>query len=301
MLLNSSTFIHIVFLCFLCVLTACSSGSKTLAPIIDHGSGDGGGSAGAHIIKYGDTAYNIAKRYNVPLRDLLDRNNMSPPYNLKTGRRLYLPPPNIYKVQTGDTLYGVSRIFDVSVTEIARQNSLQSPYTLKPGQTLNLPYAGRGNSQAKVRQSARTKTPQTRQTPARFQAPKRASSRFQWPVNGRVISRYGPKKGGLHNDGINIAMPRGAPVRVSENGVVLYSGDVLQGYGNLVLVRHDGGWVTAYAHLDRILVKKGQTLKVGDTLGTVGSTGQVDTPQLHFEIRKGSKALNPQKYLSTNS
>lgn len=127
--------------------------------------------------------------------------------------------------------------------------------------------------------------------------PPHRAGRFIWPVNGRVISEYGPKEGGLHNDGVNIAAQAGSPVRAAENGVVAYAGDELKGFGNLLLVRHSNGWMTAYAHLDKMLVKRGQTLTQGQVIGTVGKTGSVDVPQLHFEIRRGTKALDPADYL----
>lgn len=111
------------------------------------------------------------------------------------------------------------------------------------------------------------------------------------------MSGYGPKPGGLHNDGINVAAPRGTPVRAAERGIVAYAGNELRGFGNLLLIRHADGWMTAYAHLDRMLTVRGEVVEPGATIGTVGSTGNVDTPQLHFEIRRGSQALDPMLYL----
>lgn len=122
----------------------------------------------------------------------------------------------------------------------------------------------------------------------------RSKDTFLWPVQGRVISRYGPKAGGLHNDGVNIAAPRGTAVRAAENGVVVYSGSDLKGFGNMVLVKHADGYVTAYAHTSDVLVQRGDRVRRGQAIARVGSTGNVDRPQLHFEIRKGRKAINPQ-------
>ena len=116
---------------------------------------------------------------------------------------------------------------------------------------------------------------------------------------GRTISGYGPKKDGLHNDGINIAAARGTPVKAAENGVVVYVGNELKGSGNLILVRHADRYMSAYAHLDRFLIKRGQTVQRGQTIGTVGSTGAVSSPQLHFELRRGTKAINPQGYIGS--
>jgi murein DD-endopeptidase MepM/ murein hydrolase activator NlpD len=117
-------------------------------------------------------------------------------------------------------------------------------------------------------------------------------------VRGRILSTFGPKADGLHNDGINIAARAGAPVIAAENGVVVYAGNELRGFGNLLLVRHADGWITAYAHLDKMLVKKGQKVTRGQAIGTVGTSGGVSQPQLHFEIRRGTQAVDPAKFLS---
>jgi murein DD-endopeptidase MepM/ murein hydrolase activator NlpD len=124
------------------------------------------------------------------------------------------------------------------------------------------------------------------------------NSPFIWPVDGKVISKFGPAKDNLRNDGINIAAPVGAPVKASAAGTVAYAGNELRGFGNMVLLRHADGWVTAYAHGSSLLVKKGETVKQGQTIARVGSSGNVDAPQLHFELRKGTKAVDPLKVLT---
>ena len=129
------------------------------------------------------------------------------------------------------------------------------------------------------------------------QTPKRASGKFLRPVEGSIISTYGTKPNGQHNDGINISAPQGAPVKAAENGVVVYAGSELKGSGNLVLLRHEGRWMTAYAHMDNILIKRGDVIRRGQTIGTVGTTGSVDSPQLHFEVRRGTEAINPKQYM----
>lgn len=127
--------------------------------------------------------------------------------------------------------------------------------------------------------------------------PLAGGGRFLWPVRGRVISDFGPKNGGMHNDGINISAKPGDTVRAAENGVVAYSGNELRGFGNLLLIRHRDGWITAYAHADEILVKRGDQVKRGQVIARVGTSGRVAEPQLHFEIRKGTKAVDPLRYL----
>ncbi len=120
---------------------------------------------------------------------------------------------------------------------------------------------------------------------------------FVWPVKGRLLSAYGSKGNGLYNDGINIAAQDGTPVRAVESGVVAYAGNELKGYGNLLLIRHEGGWVSAYAHNSRIMVSKGQVVRRGQTVAKVGRTGAVEEPQLHFELRRGPHAVNPLQHL----
>jgi murein DD-endopeptidase MepM/ murein hydrolase activator NlpD len=121
---------------------------------------------------------------------------------------------------------------------------------------------------------------------------------FRWPVRGRVIAAFGPKSNGVQNDGINLAVPEGTPIKAAEDGVVAYAGSELKGYGNLVLVRHPNGFVTAYAHASDILVKRGETVKRGQVIAHAGQTGSVTSPQLHFEIRKGATPVDPSQYLS---
>lgn len=124
-----------------------------------------------------------------------------------------------------------------------------------------------------------------------------APKRFVWPVNGRVVSGYGDKAGGLHNDGVNIQAPRGTPIRAAADGVVVYAGSDLKGFGNMLLIRHGGNWLTAYAHAQAVLVDRGQRVKQGEVIARVGSSGNVDQPQLHFELRRGREAVDPERYL----
>jgi murein DD-endopeptidase MepM/ murein hydrolase activator NlpD len=117
-------------------------------------------------------------------------------------------------------------------------------------------------------------------------------------VAGDLLSGFGPKPDGSQNDGINVAAPRGTPIVAAQNGVVAYVGDELAGFGNLVLLRHADGWVTAYAHADRVLVAVDEEVAIGQTIATVGSTGEVESPQLHFEIRRGTEPVDPAQYLA---
>jgi len=305
-------------------LPSCLSTSQPPAPVSTYGSSAGLGSAGVHVVMGGDTLYDISKRYRISMRDIAYLNKLNAPFMLDEGQRLRLPPPQKYKVRSGDTLYEISRMFSTDTSAVARQNNLRAPYTIKTGQVLRMPssipaptprpkpasvrVASVNPSQKPpVGTAARTRpanVPAAKEAVSRpvkisSTPPSRAASKFLQPVNGNIISGYGPKKDGLHNDGINIAAERGTPVKAAENGVVVYVGNELKGSGNLILVRHADRYMSAYAHLDNFLIKRGQTVQRGQTIGTVGSTGAVSAPQLHFEIRRGTEAINPQGYLGS--
>lgn len=279
------------------ILWGCSA-SQSPAPVIMMGD-DTPDRAGIHMVRSGDTVYSIAQRYKISMRGLIQKNSLRAPYTIDVGQRLILPPPANYTVKPGDSLYTISRAFGVDTTRLARLNSIGSPYRIYPGRTLRLPDSGYAvRTPVPQAAPAQTRTASTQQ-PLPQSIPKTpvSSGRFAWPVRGRVISNFGPKEGGLHNDGMNIAGRRGEPVTAAENGVVVYVGDQIQGFGNLVLLRHENRYMTAYAHLDRITVTRGQALSKGAELGKLGSTGNVDSPQLHFEIRRGTKAIDPRQYL----
>jgi murein DD-endopeptidase MepM/ murein hydrolase activator NlpD len=125
-----------------------------------------------------------------------------------------------------------------------------------------------------------------------------AGSTFYWPVHGQLIAGYGAKLNGLQNNGINVAVPEDTPVKAADDGVVIYSGNGLKTYGNMLLVRHANGYVTVYAHAKELLVKVGEEIKRGQVVAKSGKTGDVDRPQIHFEIRKASAPVNPMPYLN---
>ena len=280
----------------------------------------------------GDTVYALSRRHRVPVPVIIRANNLQPPYLLNVGQRIELPRGKQHKVVRGDTLYSIAGRFDVGVYELARLNDIEAPYTIKLDSVLVIPDTTPAQKQLSPPPIQETGTvakkvakappvlapkPAPRQMtkvkatgggeiavippkkpPVPVQAPPpRAGKGFIWPVQGRLLSSFGVKEGGLRNDGINILAPRGTPVRAAENGVVAYAGNEIRGFGNLLLIKHSGGYITAYAHNDRLLVKRGQRVKRGQQISTVGSTGSVERPQLHFEVRKGRRPQDPKKYL----
>lgn len=265
-------------------------------------------------VKSGDTLFSISKKYQVPLRDLIEHNNLGAPYNLKSGTKLKIPSPSYHEVKAGETLYAVSRTYNMNIDKIVEMNNLQQPYQLKVGQKIkvsnqeipeNKPAAIA--KELKKEQAAAPKfqiaSPKTEEKTAPNLVEKTLekinnfSGHFAWPINGEIISKFGPKKGGLYNDGINIKAKEGSAVKASEGGVVAYVGNELKGYGNLVIIKHSGGWITAYAHLSKTTVKRGQQVKKLDKIAEVGSSGKVSSPQLYFGLRKGRDAVNPENYL----
>ena len=266
--------------------------------------GRGGKSSGPINVRKGDTYFSLAQRHKVPLNALLQANGARPPYALSAGDRLVLPQQAFYKVKPKDTLYSISRKFKTDAASLAELNGIAAPYTISVGQMLQTPTSGKpaassqagATSAAKANSSQRSKAAKAKK-PTRLAAAPRRVGRFRVPVTGPVISEYGPKQGGLHNDGINIAARAGTPIVAAENGVVVYAGNELRGYGNLLLIRHSDGWVTAYAHASKFNVKPGDRVRQGDKVAEVGQTGNVDRPQLHFELRKGTRAVNPKSLI----
>lgn len=264
----------------------------------------------------GDTVYSLSRRYNVPIRSMIEVNNLKPPFILSKGARLRLPAPSVHIVQKGDTIYSISRRYNVDMSVLTRTNNLYAPYSIYLGQILKLPgsvveptehwislkkqpprTAARNTAKWAPKQT-KTGRKSTRKTAVRLPTPPdRAKAKFAWPVNGTVMNKFGSAGGGRHNDGINIKVAEGTFVRAAENGVVAYAGNELKGFGNLLLVKHADGWITAYAHNKEFLVKRGDTVKRGQPMAKAGKTGNAKEPQLHFEIRRGTKAVDPMTYL----
>jgi len=265
---------------------------------------------GSMIVKPGDSVYVIARRYNVSTRALIETNRLTPPYKLLVGQVLRLPRGRVHTVVSGDTLYGISRSYGIDMNALARANRLAPPYLLLVGQRLNVPVISAAATQTATQTATLLVAPSpapkvdttAKAPPAPLipTPPPRSSGRFLWPVQGTILSKFGPKSGGFHNDGINISAPRGAPVYAAEAGVVAYAGNELRGYGNLLLIRHAEGWTTAYAHNETLLVTRGDTVRRGQTVAKVGSSGNVTAPQSHFELRRGTKVVDPLKYLASN-
>jgi len=287
------------FVCILFLLTGCGLTSASFLANLKPKE---------HRVRAKETVYAISRKYKVPTRTIIEANELQAPYLLQKGQILKIPRAQVHTVKKGDTLYSIARAYSVDFSALAKQNKIQSPWTLSVGQHLYLPatlaksnYSFNDMSEEKKVSAPEKKANKSKKkiSATALPATPKRSGKFMWPVQGKVISGFGVSKSGKRNDGINISAKKGTDIKAAENGVIAYVGDELKGFGNLVLIKHDGGWITAYAHADSVLVKKGMTVKKGQAIGKVGSTGNVKTPQLHFEVRKGTKASNPMNYLKS--
>jgi murein DD-endopeptidase MepM/ murein hydrolase activator NlpD len=255
--------------------------------------------AGTHVIAPGETIYSLARHYKLTPMAIAKANNVGLDHHVKVGDRIVIPGGK-----------GVAAIAPAAPAPRPAQQAVQPP--AQPGlraaapkgenvaatKPLPAPVAPQRMAQVQPAVSANVVTPAA--DPVADEKPTGTASStasFRWPVRGRVIQAFGPKASGGQNDGINVSVPEGTPIKAAEDGVVAYAGSELKGYGNLVLLRHANGFVTAYAHASELNVKKGETVKRGQVIGKAGSTGNVTGPQLHFEVRKGATPVDPAQYL----
>jgi lipoprotein YgeR len=198
----------------------------------------------------------------------------------------------VYTVKRGDTLYRISRATGTSVKDLARLNNISPPYTIEVGQKLKV--NGSASSSKKSASKGKTAKVTPSYTVPQSSWPPVGQRCWIWPASGKVVVPYSLSEGG--NKGIDIAAARGTPVYASGAGKVVYVGNQLRGYGNLIMIKHGEDYITAYAHNDTMLVNNGQNVKAGQKIATMGSTG-TDSVKLHFQIRYKATAIDPQRYL----
>jgi murein DD-endopeptidase MepM/ murein hydrolase activator NlpD len=265
------------------------------------------GTAFVVAVRPGDSISEIAQRYRVSTEDIVAMNGLSDRDRVVAGARLFIPAygrregaaprPAPARTQTAQrtarstaTPARPSPAGRVQVTQLQPVSYDEGP-SLVP---IPRQRPGAGTRTASRTPASQIYVPAARPVSVTVPA---GAARFVWPVNGRILSGFGRNAEGQRNDGINIAVAHGTPVRAAANGTVTYVGNELKGYGNLLLIQHDGGFVTAYAHADRLTVERGERVKSGDIVGYTGATGDVTQPQLHFEIRQNTKPVNPTAFL----
>lgn len=283
---------------------------------------------GTHVVQGGETLGSVARMYGIQAAQLGAANNIAPGMTVRTGQTLVIPPAGSFAtapITTASTpakpavagkpvagaapakpttqAMGTLGTMPANPAVAAAKPVAPAPaqpsakIATAPAPALAAPapkVADAKPADTKVETAAKV-TPVADADDARTPG---SGPQFRAPVRGRVIASFGPKPGGARNDGVNFAVPEGTGVRAAEDGVVAYSGNELKGYGNLVLIKHADGYVTAYAHNSELNVKKGDTVRRGQIISKAGQSGDVSTPQLHFEIRKGSTAVDPSRYVA---
>jgi murein DD-endopeptidase MepM/ murein hydrolase activator NlpD len=306
------------------LLAACAPRVDGPAAVISGGTTEQ--QPGSVTIRRGQTLSGIAQTYHVPMRAIAEANHLSPPYRIEAGHSLIIPdagqsgvPPASPSVaappaaQPEDAALHTARQEplaepnrrDAATVDRPIPASLEKPsiaavppvasVTPAPPPTGDAIPPAAKPAPAAPASAAALEPPASNGAPA---AQTRSSGAFLWPVRGHVLAPYGSGTDGTHNDGINIGAPRGTAVQVVDTGVVAYTGNELRGYGNLILVKHANGWISAYAHCDLMLVKRGEKVARGQVIARVGSTGNVSEPQLHFELRRGNHAVDPREFLA---
>lgn len=278
------------------------------------------------VVRPGESLFEVAERVRTPVRALIDLNGLEPPYDVSPGQVIRIPPPTVYIVKAGDTLFSVSRRFSMDPRSLANFNGIALEAPLKLGQKLVLPALVKDGetlariAPAPIRLPEPTAASKPRPSPmlsngtsaANPPAPAPArpeplaepeavsasaaaaagKGRFVWPLKGDILSSFGPKGPGQRNDGVNISAEVGAPVYAAASGQVVYAGNTIPGFGNLVVIKHPDGWTSLYGNLGKILVKIRSEVTQGQELGLAGLSGAVDRPQIHFEVRY---AASPQE------
>jgi murein DD-endopeptidase MepM/ murein hydrolase activator NlpD len=261
---------------------------------------------GGHIVKPGDTIYSLARQYRLTPMAIAKANNVGLDHRVKVGDRVIIPGQSLTAPRLAAPAPAVQPKVMQAAPQIATKPAPQ--IAAKPAPQIAAKPETAPVAKPQSSKVAKVDAPPSANlvAPAADPLPETAptgttgnsSVSLRWPVRGKVIQGFGPKTTGGQNDGINVAVPEGTPIKAAEDGVVAYAGNELKGYGNLVLVRHSNGFVTAYAHASELSVKKGETIKRGQVIGKAGSTGNVTSPQLHFEVRKGATPVDPTQYLT---
>ena len=313
------------------LLAACGPRAGGPAPVISGGEAPPPVQV---IVQRDQTLSGIAQNYHVPMHVLADANHLSPPYRIIIGQALIIPGGG-EPTSLGPTVAMATPPTPSSQTPIGVPLAPPAPATIRPipldrppptsptgppaaaappaaviplgsappsrtSETLSPPAASQAPGSASPAPPPLRQSPAVPGQTASAEPPPAAHSggTFLWPVRGHVLEHYGASPDGTHNDGINIAAARGAPIQAADAGVVAYAGNELRGYGNLILIKHPNGWISAYAHCDLILVETGHKVARGQVIARVGSTGNVSEPQLHFELRRGKRPVDPRDYLA---
>jgi len=310
-----------------CLLAACAPRVDGPAPVVSGGPVER--NPLSITVQHGQTLSGIAQTYHVPMRVIAEANQLPSPYRIQAGRTLVIPGAGEPRVAAAsasvaalpsakpeDTPPPVTKP-DLSAAPNPREampthhpppaspegpsvvaTPVLPPVPPEAAVPPALPVMPPAPAPPASAMAPAPPAPPAASETSAVTPPGGGNGAFLWPVRGHVLATYGSRTDGTHNDGINIAAPKGAAVQAADAGVVAYAGNELRGYGNLILVKHANGWISAYAHCDLILVKRGEKVTRGQVIARVGSTGNVSEPQLHFELRRGNHAVDPREVLA---
>ncbi len=257
----------------------------------------------------GETLYNLSRRFGVPVRAIMSANNITDAKSVNAGSKVLIPtynfsasapvsaPDNNPKTKAARASRGFQGQVRNGKVATPKQR-LAKTETVDPITTGSLPEKTEPREKPVKRAEPETTDIATRATEVVKTAKKTSSGAFRWPAQGRILKNFGERKRSGANDGIDISVPVGTPVKASENGTVIYSGSELEEFGNLILISHANGWVTAYGNASSRLVKRGDKVRRGQVIAKSGKSGNATVPQLHFELRKDSRPVNPLKHLA---
>ena len=286
---------------------------------------------GRYFVQPGSTLYRISKETGQSLRSLIEMNHLEPPFRLFSGQVLTIAQnTKKHRVTSGETPHAIAETYKISIASLASLNDLKSPYLIRPGQELRLPSEVTSAADG-ARQSARPMLLTVRPTLPLIQRtssglpkapfsvtkpvtrggnreeilvrnpPRRSGIQFAWPAEGRVTQAFGARPDGIWSDGLEVVTKADAPVRAADNGVVAFAGDgFYRTLGNLVLIRHQGGFVSAYAWMDRIEVSRGDIVQRGQRIGYVGQIAGNPEPAFYFQLRLHGKSVDPIRHLEVN-
>jgi lipoprotein NlpD len=274
-----------------------------------------------YVVRPGDTLGVIGDRTGAGSEAIARANSLAAPFIVRTGQRLSIPGGRYHRVAAGQTGIAISRAYGVDWSRIIAANDLREPYTLRVGMRVLIPGTS-SRSTAAERAAAFTldiddlvtgsePALAANQRPARpstssarilaptqaLAPPARLTSGFDWPVHGRIVTRFGPGASGERYNGVKIAVPRGTPVLAAADGVVAYAGGGIPQLGDVIIIRHGDGWATVYGHASKLLVQRGQAVRRGQTIAMSGDSGGAPRPEVHFEMRKGRTPIDPQRQL----
>lgn len=227
-----------------------------------------------HVVKAGETLMGLARRADVPRVLIAEANGLKPPYTLRAGQKLKIPRTRRHTVIRGDTGFSVAYRYGVPWKDIAVANGVDQDRPIRPGQVLLIPTI-------------------IAPPPAATETPAAPAVRFAWPVSGPVRRGFRARTADDHHDGLDIRAAEGTAVRAAAAGKVLFAGAEPRQFGNLVVIDHGDGWATAYAFLSRITVAKDEEVRAGERIGLVGKTGLAKGPELHFEVRRDNRPVDP--------